>query len=270
MKARRFFSGIVITATVLMMSSINADAQDAPGSPPSRAQLQQYINTLPPPVDVSPFNSFSIFDLLEYRYNSSGPAMFVWDFVGWFGGDWNRLWLKTEGRQRLSDGYRGEGDLQLLYGRLIAPFWDFQIGVRGKSNLGNGGLGNNGRTYAVIGFQGLTPFLFDFEPALYISDHGEVSAELTASVDLLLTQHIVLQPRFQGEVSIQGDKRFSTGSGVTELDLGLRLRYEIRREIAPYIGISWLRSFGETAQIARSEGETADTIAFVAGLQLWW
>ena len=235
----------------------------------SRPALEQLMKPLPPPIEDSMLHSFLLTELLEYRANSAGPNAFVWDFVGWFGGDYNRLWIKTEGRQNLSDGNRGEGDLQLLYGRLIAPFWDLQLGVREKFNLGSG-LHDNTRTYAVIGLQGLAPGNFDVEPAIYISDRGEVSAELTVSADLYLTQRLVLQPRFHGEVSVQGDDRFGTGTGVTETDIGLRLRYEIRREIAPYIGISWLKQYGETARISRQEGETTDTVAFVVGLRLWW
>ena len=177
--------------------------------------------------------------------------------------------MKSEGSLDLSDGNRGVGDLQLLYGRMIAPFWDLQLGVRAKQNLGSG-LRDNTRAYAVIGLQGLAPGNFDVEPAIYISDRGEVSAELTLSADLYLTQRLVLQPRFQGEVSLQGDDRFGTGSGVNETDIGLRLRYEIRREIAPYIGVSWLKQYGETARISRQEGETTDTVALVFGLRLWW
>jgi len=235
----------------------------------SRPALDELMKPLPPPVEDSKLHSFSLFELLEYRFNSAGPDTFVWDFVGWYGGDYNRLWIKTEGRQDLSAGSNGEGDLQLLYGRIIAPFWDFQIGLRGKSNLGSG-LRDNSRTYAVIGVQGLAPGVFEVEPAIYISDRGEVSAELTMSADLYLTQRLVLQPRFSGEVSVQGDDRFGTGSGVTETDIGLRLRYDIRREIGPYIGISWLRNYGETARIAREEGEAQDTFSFVAGLRLWF
>ena len=235
----------------------------------SRPALEQLMKPLPPPVEDSMLHSFLLTELLEYRVNSAGPNAFVWDFVGWFGGDYNRLWIKTEGRQDLSDGNRGEGDLQLLYGRLIAPFWDLQLGVRAKSNLGSG-FKNNTRTYAVIGLQGLAPGNFDVEPAIYISDRGEVSAELTVSADLYLTQRLVLQPRFQGEVSAQGDDRFGTGSGVTETDIGLRLRYEIRREIAPHIGVSWLKKYGETARISHQQGESSDAVALVFGLRLWW
>jgi len=243
---------------------------DRSGELLSREELKQHMTPLPAPIEDKKLYSFSLFDLLEYRYNSSGPDTFVWDFVGWYGGNYNRLWVKTEGRQALSQGTRGEGDLQLLYGRLISPFWDFQIGARALTNLGNGSLRRNARTYAVIGFQGLAPGNFDVEPAIYISERGEVSGEITVSADLYLTQRLVLQPRFQGEVTIQGDPRFETGRGGSQIDLGVRLRYDIRREIQPYIGISWLRSFGANADISREAGETYDRIGLVAGLQLWW
>ena len=243
---------------------------DRSGELLSRQELKQQMQPLPSPLGDSKLYSFSLFDLLEYRYNSSGPDTFNWDFVGWYGGNYNRLWVKTEGRQALSQGGRGEADLQLLYGRLISPFWDFQIGARALTNLGNGSLRRNARTYAVIGFQGLAPGNFDVEPAIYISDRGEVSGEITVSADLYLTQRLILQPRFQGEVTIQGDRRFETGAGGSQIDLGVRLRYEIRREIQPYIGVSWLRSFGANADISRAAGETYDRIGLVAGLQLWW
>jgi copper resistance protein B len=235
----------------------------------SREELNQHMEPLPSPLGKPKLYSFSLFDLLEYRYNSSGPDQFVWDFIGWYGGDYNRLWVKTAGRQTLSQGFRGDGDLQLLYGRLISPFWDFQIGARARQNFG-AGFRNNTRTYAVIGFQGISPGNFDVEPALYISDRGEISAELTLSADVYLTQRLIVQPRFQGELAIQGDPRFSTGRGGTEIDLGVRLRYAVSREVQPYVGVSWLRSFGANARLSREDGETYDRIGLVAGLQLWW
>ena len=235
----------------------------------SAGELEEHMQPLPPPIMDSMFHSFSLLELLEYRANSTGPDTFSWDFVGWYGGDINRLWVKSEGSQDLNSGNDGTSDFQLLCGRLIAPFWDFQVGARAKFNLGSS-LSGNTRTYAVIGLQGIAPGNFDLEPALYLSDRGEVSAELTASYDLYLTQRLILQPRFQGEISFKGDDRFGTGEGVTETDIGLRLRYEITREIAPYIGVSWLRSYGQTGRLARQQGESSDTVAFVAGIRIWW
>jgi copper resistance protein B len=235
----------------------------------SRSELEAHMKPLPPPVMDSMLYSFSLFELLEYRASSSGPDTFSWDFLGWYGGDFNRLWVKSEGSQDLGSGNDGTGDLQLLYGRLIAPFWDLQVGARTKSNLSSS-LAGDARTYAVIGLQGIAPGNFDIEPALYLSDRGEVSAELTASYDLYLTQRIILQPRFQGEISLKGDDCFGTGEGVTETDIGLRLRYEITREIAPYIGVSWLRSYGQTGRIARQQGESSDTVSLVAGIRIWF
>lgn len=236
----------------------------------SKPMLEAHMESLKTePIEDNKIQSFLLFDLLEYRAYSAGVDTLTWDFVGWVGGDFNRLWIKTEGDQNIGRGNGMQGDLQLLYGRLIAPFWDFQAGLRYNGIMGpDRSLGS--RTYAVLGFQGLAPGNFDVEPALYISDRGEVSVEITVSADLYLTQRIVLQPRLEAQFSVQGDPKFSTGKGANQTDLGVRLRYEITREIAPYIGVTWVRKYGESADIARSENEPDDAIAFVAGLRLWY
>jgi copper resistance protein B len=230
--------------------------------------LEQHLSGLPAPVEDNKIHSFILAEILEYRVNSVGPDTFRWDMFGWIGGDFNRFWMKTEGGQQLSGRERGEGDIQLLYGRLIAPFWDFQAGARVQQTLG-GGSGDS-RTYAVIGVQGTAPYLFDVEPAIFINDRGDVSARATVVVDLWLTQRLVLQPRLEANVAIQSDEKLGFGEGVNDTDIGLRLRYEIRREIAPYIGISWLRRYGQTETIAEREGEGASVVSFVAGVRLWF
>ena len=235
----------------------------------TRDELAEFLRPLPLPVEDLMFHSMTLFEIFEIRANSAGADTFDWDLVGWYGGDVNRLWVKSEGSLDLDSGHDGSGDLQFLYGRLIAPFWDLQAGVRAKTNFGSG-LDGNSRTYAVIGLQGLAPGNFDVEPAIFFSDRGETSAELTMSYDLYLTQRLILQPRFRGEVSLQGDDRFASGEGVNETDLGLRLRYEISREFAPYIGVSWLQSYGETAALARRRGDATDSVAFVTGIRFWW
>ncbi len=231
-----------------------------------RSMLEAHMKHLPEPVEDSMIHNFLRFELLEYRAYDSGPATLTWDFVGWTGGDYNRLWVKTEGEWRTSGERGGEAEAQLLYGRMIAPFWDFQAGVR--YDLFSGAGFDRSRGFAVIGLQGLAPYRFEFEPALFISQDGDLSARLTASYDMLLTQRLVLQPRLELDAALQSAEKFGVGEGFNSVGLGLRLRYEITREFAPYIGVHWLRRFGETADISRRGGGDVDELAFVVGVRL--
>ena len=224
-------------------------------------------NNWPAPVEDSQRFGTLLFDQLEYRMKN-GVDTARWDITGWYGGDYNRIWLKTEGDWRTSRERGGEAEAQLLYGRLIAPFWDLQVGLRYDQFSGAGF--DRGRTFAVIGLQGLARYRFDLEPALFISQEGDVSARLTATYDLLLTQQLILQPRLDFDAAVQSVKKFDVGEGVNSVGLGLRLRYEITREIAPYVGVHWLRRLGETADIARRGGEEAHDLAVVFGVRLWF
>jgi copper resistance protein B len=221
----------------------------------------------PKPVEDSQGFGFLLVDQLEYRMKA-GADTFRWDIVGWYGGDYNRFWLKTEGDWRTSGERGGEAEVQALYGRLIAPFWDFQAGLRYDEFSGAGF--DRSRGFAVIGLQGLARYRFELEPALFISQDGDVSARLTATYDLLLTQRLILQPRLDFDAAVQSAENFGVGEGVNSLGLGLRLRYEIRREFAPYIGVHWLRRFGETADINRHGGGRANDLAVVFGVRLWF
>ena len=231
-----------------------------------RSMLEAHMKHLPEPVEDSMIHNFLRFDLLEYRAYDSGPATLTWDFVGWTGGDYHRLWVKTEGEWRTSGERGGEAEAQLLYGRMIAPFWDFQAGVR--YDLFSGAGFDRSRGFAVIGLQGLAPYRFDLEPALFISQDGDLSARLTASYDMLLTQRLVLQPRLELDAALQSVEKFDVGEGFNSVGLGLRLRYEITREFAPYIGVHWLRRFGETADLSRRGGGDVDELALVVGARL--
>ena len=221
----------------------------------------------PEPVDDHMrFRSFLV-NQLEYQMNE-GDDTLGWDAVGWYGGDYNRLWLKTEGEWRTSGERGGEAEVQALYGRLIAPFWDFQVGLR-YDQLSGAGF-DRSRGFAVIGLQWLAPYRFELEPALFISQDGDLSARLTATYDLLLTPRLILQPRLDLDAAVQSAEKFGVGEGVNSLGLGLRLRYEITREFAPYIGVQWRQQFGETADLARRGGGRADDIAVVFGVRLWF
>ena len=211
--------------------------------------------------------SFLLFEQLEYRSNA-GPDTLSWDAEGWIGGDYNKLWMKTEGERRLSEDHGGEIEVQLLYSRLLTPFWDVQAGVRYDQRYGAGP--DLSQTFATLGLEGHAPYWVEAEPALFISDDGDVLARLTGAYDLPLTQRLIAQPRFELNLAAQGVERFGIGAGVNDIELGLRLRYEIWREFAPYIGISWLRQLGDTADIARREGDVVDNLAFVVGVRLWF
>jgi copper resistance protein B len=232
-------------------------AQDVVPPPPK---------TWPGPVEDRPIISSVLVDLLEYQLNQGGGTL-RWEAEGWVGGDYHKLWVKTEGDQGLSGDNGGEAEGQLLYSRLISPFFYFQVGGRYQRVSGNGS--DHSRGFGILGVQGLAPYWFNNEPALFISQDGDVSARLEAEYELLLTERLIAQPRLEVNVAAQEVKKFGVGKGFNDVELGLRLRYEIRRQFAPYIGVSWTRLLGDTADLARQEGSLVDTLVFVVGVRLW-
>jgi len=221
----------------------------------------------PEPIHDSQVNSFFLFDQLEYR-NGDTPDALGWDMVGWIGGDLDRFWIESEG-QALTRGGEGEIErLDLLYGRLIAPFWDIQGGL-GYQRLWGPGPGAD-RLMAVLGIQGMAPYAFEIDANLRISEDADVSADLQATYDLLITQRLVLQLRIEALYAFQTVEEMEVGTGFNSLGLGLRLRYEIRREVAPYLGVTWRRRYGATADLGRQEGRDPVDTAVVAGLRLWF
>ena len=222
----------------------------------------------PAPIEDRQQFGYLLVDQLEYRMKNSADDSVRWDAVGWYGGDYNRLWVKTEGDWRTGGERGGEAEVQALYGRLIAPFWDFQVGLRYDQFSGAGF--DRSRGFVVIGLQGLAPYRFEVEPALFVSQTGHVSARVTTTYDLLLTERLILQPRLDFDAAAQAAEKFGVGAGANSIGLGLRLRYEIRREFAPYLGVQWLHRFGDTAAISRRDGGRAEDIALVFGLRLWF
>ena len=198
-------------------------------------------------------------DLLEWAPNGD---RYSWEIEGWYGGDINRFAFKTEG-----EGQSGEkvesAELQLLYSRAVARYTDIQAGLRYD-------LEPRGRAYATIGVDALFPYWFEAEGALFLSDKGDLLARAEGSYDFRLTQRLILQPRAELEFAAQDIPESEIGSGLSRTELGLRLRYEIRREFAPYVGVSYERSFGDTADFARAHGEKAESTRFVVGLRAWF
>ncbi|WP_038247227.1 copper resistance protein B [Ghiorsea bivora] len=207
-----------------------------------------------------------IADQMEYRSNNSGNNSLRWDMQAWRGTDYNKLWMKFEGDQELLTKV-GALELQTLYSHAVSAFWDLQAGIRFDQFYGAGV--NNQRTFAVVGFQGLAPYWFDLEPALFISDKGDVSARITGTYDLLFTQRLILQPRLEINLSFSDVPEFDVGKGINDLQLGMRLRYEVTREFAPYIGVAQQKKFGTTATFVKTAGEAANNVSLIAGLR-WW
>ena len=206
----------------------------------------------------------ALVDRLEYQSND-GSAQLTWDGQGWYGGDTDKLWLKTEGDYDFEGGNFEETEVQALYSRAIRPFWDLQAGIRQDIKPDT-----PSRTFAVIGVQGLAPYWFEVDAAIFISDDGDVSARIEVEYDLLLTQKLIVQPRFETNLAIQSVPVLGIGSGVNDVELGLRLRYEIKREFAPYIGLNWSRKLGETTDFTRANLENVSATSFVAGVRFWF
>lgn len=208
---------------------------------------------------------FTLADQLEYSTTGSGRPV-QWDVSGWVGDSYTRLWVKSEGDWETVGGTR-QFDLRAEYSRLIAPFWELQGGVR--LEVSRRGARTNTRGHLDLGLLGLAPYWFELEPELFIAQDGQVAVRLTAEYDLLLTQRLVAQPRFETYAAFSENQTFGVGSGLNYVEPGLRLRYEIRRELAPYIGLDWQRRLGGTARLARAAGEDAGDLALVAGVRVW-
>ena len=206
------------------------------------------------------------FDELEYVPGADEEPV---EYKGqmWIGGDFDRVWLKARGEQSTLE-HEGNFEGQALYSRTTSAFWNTQVGVRVDHLYGPGP--NATRGLLALGIQGLAPYWFEFESFVFVSHEGDVSARVEASYDLLFTQRIILEPELELNGAVQSVPRFGVGSGLSDLELGGRVRYEVVREFAPYVGVSWVRLFGETADLDRSGGGAASDANFVAGLRWWY
>lgn len=209
--------------------------------------------------------TFVLSEVLEYAPAVAARSL-NYDLIGWTGGASHRLWAKADGGIA-TRGRATHGEYQLLYGRLVSPWWDAQVGVRVDQLAKEGDAAS--RAGAVLGLQGLAPGWFEVEPSVFVTTEGFVSIDLTASYDLFLTQRWVLQPRLESSLALNDDADFGIGSGLSSTSFGLRTRFELRREFAPYLGVVWDRSYGQTARLAGLSGAEAGETRLVAGLRLW-
>lgn len=206
-------------------------------------------------------NTFFLLDQLEYQDADEGSAL-SWDASGWIGGDIDRLWFRSEGER--TNGVTEEAEIQALWGHSIGPWWDLVAGVRQDFKPGSP------QTWAAFGIQGMALYAFEAEATAFIGENGQSAVRLEGDYDILLTNRLILQPTAELNLYGKNDPGRGIGSGLANTEVGLRLRYEIRREFAPYIGVTWNRAYGNTADLARDEGEDDNEARLVAGIRMWF
>ena len=207
-----------------------------------------------------PFTSFILFDQLEWQ--GAGAGGLNLENTSWFGGDINRLWLRAEGETE--DGEMENASVEGLWGRSFSRWWDLVAGVRQDFRP------EDPQTWAAVGIQGLAPGWFEIEATGYVGTGGRTRARFEVEYDLLLTNRLILQPLLELEVYGKADPERGVGAGLSSIESGLRLRYEIRREFGPYVGLTWDRKLFGTADLARGEGEDVGTARFAFGLRTWF
>lgn len=201
-------------------------------------------------------------DQLEYRAQD-GRDGYKWDLQGWYGGDYDKLWLKSEGEGAFGDSPE-QAEVQLLYSRAIDPWFNIQAGVRHDFRP------DPERTHLVVGIQGLARYWFEVDGQLFLSDKGDLSARFEAEYDQRITNQLILQPAVEFNLAAQDVPEIGIGSGLTTAEIGARLRYEFVPEFAPYVGVEYERAFGDTADFRRAAGEEAGGWSLLAGIRLWF
>ncbi|MCX2545376.1 copper resistance protein B [Pseudomonas sp. COW5] len=209
----------------------------------------------------SAINTYFLADKLEWQ-NGDDASTLAWDLSGWIGGDIDRLWLRSEGER--SNGKTEDAEIQALWGHAISPWWDVVSGVRQDFKPGAP------QSWAAFGLQGMALYNFEAEATAFLGENGQSAVRLEGDYDILLTNRLILQPTAELNVYGKNDPQRGIGSGLANTEAGLRLRYEIRREFAPYIGVTWNRNYGNTADYAREEGEDRSEARLVLGVRMWF
>lgn len=206
-------------------------------------------------------NGFWLVDQLEYQDADDGSAL-AWDMSGWIGGDIDRLWVRSEGER--TNGHTEKAEVQALWGHAIGPWWDVVTGIRQDFKPGSP------QTWAAFGLQGLALYNFETQATFFVGENGQNALRVEGEYDILLTNKLILQPTAEVNFYTRNDPERSVGAGLANTEAGVRLRYEIVPEFAPYIGVTWSSTYGNTADYTGEEGEDRSQARFVAGLRLWF
>jgi copper resistance protein B len=262
---------LLLAATLPAIAQHAQHAEHAPPSPAAAASVSDADRAAAFPdlgtmrmADMhleDPLNKLVLLDRLESQ-NASGGDVLAWNLEAWVGRDLGKLWIRSEGERQSGDTERAE--LELLYGRGFWRWWELVAG--GRIDFAPAG----DQSWAAVGVRGLTPYRFDVEATTYLGSGGRAALRLETTYELLVTNRWILEPLLELNWHGQTDTARAVGAGLSDGELGLRLRYEVRREIAPYFGLVRERSFGRTADLARAAGHDPDDTRLVAGVRLWF
>lgn len=250
---------MMVLLLVVLPAALAGGQEPAPVTDADRAAA--FPDVAGHPAHDRAINYFVLFDQLEWQSVDGGDSG-AWDTKGWIGGDRDRFWFRTEGDVR--DAHFVATQTHVLVGRAIARWWDIVAGVRQDVRPGPA------QTWAAVGIQGLAPYWFDVQATAYIGASGRTHFRVETEYDLLVTNRLVIQPLLETEIYGKDDAEHRFGAGLATVDLGLRLRYEIRREFAPYIGLVWSGKFFGTADRAEAAGETPPGTRLSIGLRTWF
>ncbi len=236
------------------------------GSPPADARSPDYsggvaYGPMTPHMHGEGATGMLLLDQLEAVHGRSGNAQ-AWEVQAWYGRDEDKLWLRSEGE--VGKGKVEEGDVEALWNRAIAAHWGSQLGVRHDFGAGPA------RDWVALGVQGLAPYWFELEATGYVGSSGRTAARFRADYEVPFTQRLILQPELEFNLYGKDDPARGIGSGLSDVQFGLRLRYEVRRQFAPYAGINWVRRVGTSADYARADGQPVFDQQFVAGFRIWF
>ncbi len=253
---------IILCASVALFGLVNAAAAQAPATPEQPAPMSGH-DFGQPVMDQDIFAHF-ILNQNEGRLGRLDgiDTHYRWSGQGWVGTDYDKLWVTTEGA--VKKGQVEDGQHEFLYSRAVSPYFNLQGGLR--TDLDS----SRTRNWAAFGVTGLAPFFFEIEVTGYVSPRGHLAARIEVDHDFLITNRLILRPQLEFNFYSKSDPARGNGAGLSEIDAGLRLRYEFSRKFAPYIGVAYEGKFGQTAKLARQAGDSTGDVRVVAGIRIWY
>ena len=258
--ARAIKAALLCLVAVPLIASAQEASDHVPPEPPEKAMPEMSEAQMADVMQMRDAAAFAMFKLDQFERAVDASAT-AWEAEAWYGSDFDKLWLRSEGGRE-----NGRSDLhtELFWDHAFAAFWDWQLGARHDSGSGPA------RDWVGFGVQGLAPYWIELQATAYVGEQGRSAARLRAEYELLLTQKLILQPELELNLYAKSDRQREVGAGLSDAAFGVRLRYEIRREFAPYVGIVWTRRFGDAADFARAAGHDAADTQLVAGVRVWF